>query len=74
MCNNTEGSYECYCRNGHILDNDGHSCSGTHISIMKFVMIKIQILLNVMKVMVAVVRYAITLKEAMNVTVEMATY
>ena len=37
-------------------------------------MIKIQIPLNVMTTMVAVVRYATTLKEAMNVTVEMATY
>ena len=37
-------------------------------------MISIQILLNVMKTMVAVVRYATTLKEAMNVHVEMAMY
>ena len=34
----------------------------------------IQILLNAMITMVAVVRCATTLKEAMNVTVEMATY
>ena len=33
---------------------------------------KIQILLNVMKTMVAVVRYATTLKEVMNAYVEMA--
>ena len=37
-------------------------------------MISIQILLNVMKTMVAVVRFAPTLKEVMNVLVEMITY
>ena len=35
---------------------------------------KIQISLNVTKTMVAVVRYAPTLKEALNVPVEMAMY
>ena len=39
---------------------------------MKFVMINIQISMNVMSTMVAVVRYATTLKEAMNVYVMMA--
>ena len=42
--------------------------------LMRFDIIKIQISLNVMKTMVAVVRYAPTLKEAMNVPVEMAMY
>ena len=37
-------------------------------------MISIQILLNVMKTTVAVVRYAITLKEALNVPVMKAIY
>ena len=37
-------------------------------------MISIQISLNVMKTMVAVVRYVPTLKEVMNVLVEMVTY
>ena len=37
-------------------------------------MISIQISLNVMKTMVAVVTYAPTLKEAMNVSVETAMY
>ena len=37
-------------------------------------MISIQILLNVMKTMVAVVRYVPTMKEALNVPVEMAMY
>ena len=37
-------------------------------------MISIQISLNVMKTMVAVVTYAPTLKEALNVLVEMAMY
>ena len=29
ICNNAEGSYECSCRNGYVLDNDGRNCSGT---------------------------------------------
>ena len=41
---------------------------------MRFDIIKIQISLNVMKTMVAVVTYAPTLKEALNVPVEMVTY
>ena len=28
ICTNTEGSYECSCRNGYVLDSDGHNCSG----------------------------------------------
>ena len=28
-CTNTEGSFECFCRNGYILDSDGKNCSGT---------------------------------------------
>ena len=78
ICNNTEGSYECSCRNGYVLDNDQSNCSGTFILswILSYVllMIKIQISLNVTKTMVAVVRYAPILKEAMNVPVEMALY
>ena len=78
ICNNTEGSYECSCRNGYVLDNDRSNCLGTYILswILSYVllMIKIQISLNVTKTMVAVVRYAPTLKEAMNVPVEMALY
>ena len=31
ICTNTERSYECSCRNGYVLDSDGHNCSGTHI-------------------------------------------
>ena len=42
--------------------------------LMYFCMISIQISLNVMKTMVAVVTYAPTLKEALNVLVEMAMY
>ena len=42
--------------------------------IMDIVMVVIQILLNAMITMVAVVRYAPTMKEALNVPVEMAMY
>ena len=41
---------------------------------MQFDVIKIQISLNVIITMVAVVKYAPTLKEALNVLVEMAMY
>ena len=27
-CNNTDGSYECSCNNGYVLDSDGKRCSG----------------------------------------------
>ena len=29
ICTNTEGSFECSCRNGYVLESDGHNCSGT---------------------------------------------
>ena len=31
ICINTEGSFECFCRNGYVLDNDGRNCSGTYV-------------------------------------------
>ena len=74
-CINTEGSFECFCRDGYILVSDGKNCSGAksdfHITI---ILISLQISMNVMKVMVVVVTIAITLKEALNVFVEMAIY
>lgn len=27
-CNNTEGSYNCYCMEGFYLDQDNHTCVG----------------------------------------------
>ena len=27
-CDNTAGSYHCYCRAGYTLDGDSHSCNG----------------------------------------------
>ena len=32
-CNNTEGSFGCFCRDGYILDGDGKNCSGIYIHI-----------------------------------------
>ena len=29
LCRNIDGSFECYCRAGYRLDDDGISCSGT---------------------------------------------
>ena len=29
MCNNTIGSYQCFCYNGYELDHDRHTCKGT---------------------------------------------
>ena len=31
ICTNTEGSFECSCREGYVLDNDGQNCLGTYI-------------------------------------------
>ena len=28
ICTNTEGSFECSCRDGYVLDGDGGNCSG----------------------------------------------
>ena len=28
FCNNTIGSYQCYCEDGYTLDSDEHSCNG----------------------------------------------
>ena len=28
LCNNTIGSYQCYCEDGYILDSDEHTCNG----------------------------------------------
>ena len=30
ICTNTEGSFECSCRDGYILDTDRRHCSGMH--------------------------------------------
>ena len=30
-CTNTEGSFECSCRVGYILDSDGKGCSGINV-------------------------------------------
>ena len=42
-CQNTIGSYNCYCINGHILDDDGLGCSG-FIRIMLMMNLKLYIL------------------------------
>ena len=75
ICTNTEGNYECSCTNGYVLDGNGHNCSGTYIYLtMDIIICLIQILLSAVKTMVAVSRYAPTLKEAMNALVQMAMY
>ena len=73
ICTNTDRSYECSCRNGYVLDSDGHNCSGTYFH-HEVCHDNIQILLNAMITMATVVRYAPTPMEAMNVPVEMAIY
>ena len=30
-CTNTEGSFECFCRDGYILVSDGKNCSGARV-------------------------------------------
>ena len=32
FCNNTIGSYQCYCEDGYRLDSDEHTCNGNHIT------------------------------------------
>ena len=32
FCNNTIGSYQCYCEDGYILDSDDHTCYGMYIT------------------------------------------
>lgn len=31
-CNNTDGSFNCYCNNGFVLDSDNIGCSGMYVS------------------------------------------
>ena len=31
FCNNTIGSYQCYCEDGYTLDSDEHTCNGMYI-------------------------------------------
>ena len=31
ICNNTVGSYECFCRDGYELDSNGINCTGTYV-------------------------------------------
>ena len=35
-CNNTIGSYQCYCEDGYILDSDEHTCNGNHITLLYY--------------------------------------
>ena len=37
LCNNTIGSYQCYCEDGYILDSDEHTCNGIVISFIHLV-------------------------------------
>ena len=70
ICNNTQGSFECSCRDGYTLDGDGKNCSGTRNQSINYTLCIVdQISMNVMKTMVAAVRIAIILEEALNVLV-----
>ena len=73
ICTNTEGSYECSCRDGYVQNGDGCLSKLKHIgSYMLYIII--QISMNVTQTMVAVVKYAPTLMEAMTALVEMAIH
>ena len=32
-CTNTDGSFQCSCNNGYLLDDDGRSCDGTYVHV-----------------------------------------
>ena len=32
-CNNTIGSYICFCEEGYILEPDGYNCTGKHLDV-----------------------------------------
>ena len=36
ICLNSEGSFECSCEDGYALNEDGKTCSGTHINYGRF--------------------------------------
>ena len=38
FCNNTIGSYQCYCEDGYTLDSDEHTCNGIHITLFLFLL------------------------------------
>ena len=72
-CTNTEGSFNCLCRNGYELDSDGHNCSGMYYIYFIFVTIyPNQISMNVFKTLMTVSIIALTLKEGIIVLVMMA--
>ena len=35
-CVNTDGSFECDCQDGYVLNEDDETCSGTHINYDRF--------------------------------------
>ena len=69
LCINIEGSFQCACNSGYTLDHDGRTCLGKYCLVCIVTKYPNQISMNVMKTMVAVVIFALTLKEALNVLV-----
>ena len=63
-CTNTVGSYECSCTTGYRLASDDHRCNGMQrmhdctlsirISSINFILLFTQMLMNVLKVLMAV--------------------
>lgn len=45
-CNNTIGSYECFCDSGYLLLDDGHSCTGVCIYTIESVLEKLKCVIN----------------------------
>ena len=42
-CNNTNGSYNCYCDDGYILESDGYNCTGMCIMGSSFTTLELYI-------------------------------
>ena len=37
LCNNTDGSFHCYCNPGYVLNSNGTTCEGTFILHMSMI-------------------------------------
>ena len=67
-CNNTIGSYECYCDEGYELNNT-YYCHGKHTACHIYIMQVLKISMSVQVIMVAVIKHVSILLVAFTVNV-----